>query len=243
MLCEAESDSPIEVFCKLSAGCFEGVANLAREVVAACLAVDLKLPVPAPYLVEIPPDLTSVATDPEIADRLRTSSPVGFGSERVASQFSAWTTGNRVTDAMVPSALGALFFDAVIENADRRASNPNCLVAGDRLRFIDHELAFPSPSRLLDWRPPWQAGGLRWLARPEGHIFCPELRRKTHRLDFGPLRALWSTISDARLGEYRDAVPPEWEEALPAVSEALDRIRNARDNLDGVIDEIKRVLQ
>ena len=35
MLCDADTDEAIEVFCKLSAGCFEGVTSLAREVVAA----------------------------------------------------------------------------------------------------------------------------------------------------------------------------------------------------------------
>ena len=50
MLCEADTDHPLELFCKLSAGCDQGVTSLAREVVAACLAADLGLPVPIPYL-------------------------------------------------------------------------------------------------------------------------------------------------------------------------------------------------
>ena len=241
MLCEADTDGAVEVFCKLSAGCFEGVTSLAREVVAACLATDLNLPVPTPYLVEIPSTLASVVTDPDIAERLGTSSPVGFGSAKVENQFSVWTSGNRVTESMLPSALGAFVFDAVIDNADRKPSNPNCLVARDGLRLIDHELAFPSPSRLLGWRPPWQAGALSWLDRADGHLFCRELKKRN--LDFGPLRRLWSTISDDRLLEYQHAIPPEWDAVHPAVVEALDRVRNARDNLDGVIAEIRRVLQ
>ena len=241
MRCEAETDRPIEVFCKLSAGCFEGVASLAREVVAACLAADLKLPVPTPYLVEIPSALASVVMDPGIAKRLQASSSVGFGSTKVENQFSVWTTGNRVTEAMLPSALGALVFDAVIENVDRRASNPNCLVARDNFRLIDHELAFPPMSGLLDWQPPWKLGGLRWLNQADGHIFCQQLKKRP--LDFRPLQALWLAISDTRLLEYRDAIPPEWNEALPAVDEALDRARNTRGNIDGVITEIRRVLQ
>ena len=129
MLCEADTDGAVEVFCKLSAGCFEGVTNLAREVVAACLATDLNLPVPTPCLVEIPSALASAVTDPDIAERLGTSSPVGFGSAKVENQFNVWTSGNSVTDVMLPSALGALVFDAVIDNADRKPSNPNCLVS------------------------------------------------------------------------------------------------------------------
>ncbi|MDE0390993.1 MAG: hypothetical protein OXI57_02860 [Rhodospirillales bacterium] len=241
VLCEAESDQPFEVFCKLSAGCFEGVVSLAREVVAACLAADLSLPVPTPYLVEIPSDLASAVKEGDISSRLRNSSPVGFGSRNVERQFGVWTTGIRVTDAMLSTALGALVFDAVIDNADRRPSNPNCLVSGDDLRLIDHELAFTRTAGLIDWRPPWQAGALRWLDEIDGHIFASGL--KPHRLDFGSLAALWSALSDDRLSEYRDAIPPEWDEALPAVDEALGRVRDARDNFDGVIAEVERVLQ
>ena len=241
MLCEADTDGAVEVFCKLSAGCFEGVTSLAREVVAACLATDLNLPVPTPCLVEIPWILASVVTNPDISERLGASSPVGFGSAKVGNQFSVWTSGNRVTESMLPSALGAFVFDAVIDNADRKPSNPNCLVARDRLRLIDHELAFPSSRGLPGWQPPWQAGALSWLDRVDGHLFCRDL--KTHSLDFGLLRQRWSAISDDRLLEYRQAIPPEWDAAHPAVEEALDRIRNARDNLDGVIAETRRVLQ
>ena len=196
---------------------------------------------PTPYVVEIPTALASVVTDPDIAKRLGASSSVGFGSAKVGNQFSVWTSGSRVSESMLPTVLGTFVFDAVIDNADRKPSNPNCLVAGNRLHLIDHELAFPSTTGLPGWRPPWQGGALNWLDRVDGHLFCRYL--KTRDLDFGPLRQRWSAISDDRLLEYRQAIPPEWSAAHPAVVEALDRIRNARDNLDGVIAETRRVLQ
>ena len=217
---------------------------MAREVVASCLAADLNLPVPKPYLVKISPDLVAAVADVGIKKQLEGSNPVGFGSTKVGSQFSAWTTGDRVTDEMLPSALGALLFDAVIENADRRASNPNCLVAGDRFRLIDHELAFPLSSQVLNWCPPWKIGGMQWLCRANGHIFCRDLKLKSRKLllHFAVLKKKWSAVSDSRLRKYRQVVPPEWATALPAVDEALIRIRNARDNFGGIIAEIKRIL-
>lgn len=241
MECSTDPSSYVEVFCKLSFGCDEGVTSLAREVVAACLAADLKLPVPTPYFVEIPLELSSEVPDREVASRLKASSPVSFGSAKVANQFGTWSLGSRISGAMVPSALSALVFDAVIENVDRRPSNPNCLISGDRFRLIDHDLAFPNSALLIGWRPPWKAGGLGWIDRPDGHIFCQGLKKRD--LDFGPLPGLWSGVSDARLLEYRAAIPPEWSEALPKVDEALERIRNARDNIEGVIAEVERVLQ
>ena len=108
MLCETDTDGAIEVFCKLSAGCFEDVTSLAREVVAACLAIDLNLPVPTPYLVEVPSTLVSVVTDPDIAERLRTSSLIGFGSENVGTQFSVWASGSRVSESMAAFGTGGI---------------------------------------------------------------------------------------------------------------------------------------
>ncbi len=241
MLCAADTEAPVEVFCKLSSGCQEGVLNLAREVIAACLATDLGLPVPVPYLVEIPPELSAAVADASIVAQLQDSSSVGFGSARVNRPFSVWTSGNSISETLAPVALSALLFDAVIENADRRISNPNCLVAGHRIRLIDHELAFPSTAIVIGWLPPWREGGLNWLDQPDGHIFCKGLKRRA--LDGSPLPEIWSRVSDARLLEYRAAIPPEWNEAFPAVDEALDRIRGGRDNLDRVIAEIQRVLQ
>lgn len=46
------------------------------------------------------------------------------------------------TEATRPTAAGVLLFDAIIQNPDRRDENPNCLVQGNELRMIDHELAF-----------------------------------------------------------------------------------------------------
>ena len=243
MLCDGDSDSPVELFCKLSVRCEENVRNLAREVIAALLTGDLGLPVPKPFLVDIPPALAEDMAGADIAAQIRQSSPVGFGSMKVDNQFGLWNSGSRVTQAMVPIALSALVFDAIIDNSDRRESNPNCLVSGERIRLIDHDLALPARATLLGWQPPWERGSVAWLGRLGGHIFCADLRNRRQRIDLSPLPGVWSAISDPRLEAYRAAVPPEWNEAQGAVEEALDRIRNARDNIDGVIAEIERVLQ
>ncbi len=246
MRCNEEASEPLELFCKLSGGCDEGVVSLVHELIAACLAADLNLPIPIPYLVETPRELAEIIVDKKVRETLYRSSSLAFGSKYVGSQFLVWTAGTKITPAMLPSALATFIFDAVIDNPDRRPSNPNCLVAGSQIRLIDHELAFQPPLAFLSWRPPWEEGGMHWLEEADRHIFLKELKQRGKNrlpLDFGPIRALWSALSDARLGDYRAAIPDEWNGNAPVIDAALERIRNARDNIDGVVAEAERVLQ
>ena len=236
--CETDDGEEFEVFAKLSAGCDQGVVNLAREAVAACLAADLGLPVPKPWLAKIPTELAQAVTDAEIADRLRRSSPIAFGSSRM-QQVTTWSSGHRLTDASRPIAAGILLFDAIIQNPDRRIENPNCLVRGDDLRIIDHELAFAHGLILL-WRAPWVPGGMHDLETPGRHIFVSHLKGSS--IDFSPIKSRWTALSDARLQEYHQTIPPEWAAARPDIDKALKLIADARDNIDACIGELGRIL-
>ena len=197
MSCDSGADENIEVFCKVSDGCEEGILGLAREVVAACIADCLDLPVPDPWLVDLPEALPNALQDVSIARRIRGSSNVAFGSTFLRRPFSVWPQGKRISRSMLPVALGAFVFDAVIENVDRRTSNPICLVAGEEIRLIDHELAFPQ--NLVGNRvSPWELGGMQWLKDRDQHIFFEGLRKQARHLDFGPLRRLWLALTDRR---------------------------------------------
>lgn len=114
-------------------------------------------------------------------------------------------------------------------------------MTGDRIRLIDHELAFPR-TLIGDRESPWQLGGLQWLKDPRRHIFYDSLSKHASILEFRSIRRAWTALSDSRLGEIRAAIPQEWGEALPAVDQALGQVRKARDNMNGVISEVKRVL-
>ncbi len=239
LICEDEAGETVDLFCKVSAGCDQGVSSLAREVVGACLAADLRLPIPRPYRVEISRDFAAVVSDDRFRTKLHNSSEIGFGSLKVPNQFAIWAKGNTIPDIMVPEAAAIFMFDAIIQNPDRRDGNPNCMVRGTDLRIFDHELAFMT-HQLLFWVPPWQAGGLRWIEAPGTHIFLPGLKGRT--IDYGPIKDCWSSLSDQRILEYRDAVPNVWAGVGPAVDAALQLIRDARDNIDGCLDEMRRVL-
>ncbi|WP_324255536.1 HipA family kinase [Xanthobacter autotrophicus] len=237
--CELDSGEEVEVVAKFSAGCFEGEISLAMEVLAACLAADLGLPIPEPFAVEVSPEWANTIPDAARRAKILAGSPVAFGSRLAVGQFAAWNSGNQILDAMRPKAAGIFVFDAAIQNVDRRTSNPNCLVRGDDLIIFDHELAFSHRLPLLGWIPPWRLGGLTSFEHG-GHIFWSGL--KGSNVDLSPVRAAWAGLSDSRIADYEAAVPAEWANAASAVAVAAKLIRDARDNMDGVLAEVRRVL-
>jgi hypothetical protein len=236
----ARADGTIdEVVVKFSAFCDQQQENLAMEAVAACLAGDLKLPIPEPLLVLIPTELVAIIPDEERRKRVRASSPIAFGSKLVTGGYSIWTPNTRIGEGMVDIAAGVFAFDAIIQNPDRRTENPNCLVRGENIRIFDHELAF-GHRLVLKWQPPWAKNGLNWLETKGRHIFRPELRRSM--IDYGAIKASWMTITDDRLMAYERSVPLEWGAAAERVRAALGLIRDARTNVDACFAEIRRVL-
>jgi hypothetical protein len=236
----ARADGTIaEVVVKLSAFCDQQQENLAMEAVAACLAGDLKLPIPEPMLVVIPTEWVAIIPDDERRKRAKVSSSIAFGSRLVTGGYSIWTPDTRINEAMVDTAAGVFAFDAIIQNPDRRAENPNCLVRGENIRIFDHELAF-GHRLMLQWQPPWAKNGLNWLETKGRHIFRPELRRSM--IDFDAIKTSWVMITDDRLAIYERSIPPEWGAATDRVKAALSPIRDARTNVDACIAEIQRVL-
>ena len=239
LICETQAGDEVEVVAKFSANCDQGVTNLAREVIAACLAGDLGLPLPTPYLLDITPAWAASVTDAAIRANIQRSAPVAFGSSFAGAQFSAWNDGTTLRPAMVPLALATFVFDAIIQNPDRRSSNPNCLVRGDTFRIFDHELAF-AHGLILGWKPPWTPGSLQLLEQPGFHIFRRKLRGVD--LDFAPVRESWKQLPDSRIDGYAATVPVKWAQAAADVAGAIALIKSARDQIDACIVEIQRVL-
>jgi hypothetical protein len=240
LMCERPDGSDIEVMAKFSAFCEEGAVHLMREVVAACLAGDLGLPIPEPVIIDLSDDWIESVFDPTYRSKLMSSTKAAFGSKLVGSQFSIWNKGVMLNESNQAQAAAIFVFDAIIQNPDRRVDNPNCLVAGSQFRIIDHELAF-SHGQVLFWKPPWVTGSLSLLQQPGNHIFRDGLRNRT--IDYAPIRSAWGAVTNDMLVQYKAAVPLAWGVKADAVEAAVSLIRDARDRIDDCLVEVQRVLK
>lgn len=236
LACESDEGEEVEVVAKLSAGLDRGIAGLVAEAIAAMLAADLDLPVPEPFLVRLDKAFVADLADAEVKALASRSVPIAFGSKKLPPGFSIWPTDKAVPKALRDAAVEIFAFDALIQNADRRAENPNCLCDGRTFAIFDHELAFLTEG-IIGWRPPWEVGALEhWR-----HLFRDSLRGGENHLD--RFAGAWQAISDPRLVEYRAALPTEWGLDGGSADHALGYIANVRDNIEPAMAEVARVLK
>ena len=226
---------------KFSKGADIGAGGLMREAVCAMLASDLGLPVPEPFLVRVDGAFRDAvrSVNPAVATLLDRSIDVGFGSKKLISGFSTWTQNRSLPKSMQSAAVEIFAFDALIQNPDRRPERPNLLVRGESIAIFDHELALITEG-LIGWRPPWEIGALHTAGQPEAHVFAAPLKGKALNLD--RLIGAWESITDERLAEYRNALPPEWDAASETANSAIHFIMQLRDNIRPAIAEVMRVL-
>ncbi len=129
-------------------GTAEGLLPLVAEMVVGALAEALELATPERQLVEIGPELASDDPHEELADLLRRSVGLNLGL--------SWLDGFRnVTAAdagrIEPELAAAIvWFDALVQNPDRTARNPNLMIKAGQIQLIDHGAA-------LDFHHDWQS--------------------------------------------------------------------------------------
>lgn len=234
---ETAEGEAIEVVAKLASACERKGNALANEVIGACLAYSLGLPIPEPFILSISPEWK--ATLPlEYASKVTAGDTLAFGSKLVWPQWPTWTQGHLISEKMTQTAAGIFAFDAFVDNVDRRQDNSNCLVSGDELRIFDHELAWPPA--LLFAKKPWVLDGLSSISQPGNHIFRQDLRARP--IDTKAIRDVWAGLQDSDISAYGAAVPAEWKDAA-FVDGVLQQIRDVRDNIDGCMTEFERVLK
>lgn len=135
------------------------------ELVSAQLADDLGLDVPRAAVVDVPSDFADIIPDADASAMVRNSVGLNFASIHLGQGFTTWPPERAPHGAQRDQAAAIFAFDALIQNPDRRAQNPNLWSRSDRLGVYDHEQAFSFlflpiiGGALRPWNPADQAAG------------------------------------------------------------------------------------
>ena len=204
LVCENEAGEEVEVVAKFRGHPQIMPGGLLAEAVASLLALDLDLPVQTPYRIAIERAFADTVPDAALRAVIQKSEGMNFGCAKWAPGYTIWPRDKTPSREMKQSLMEVFAFDGLIQNPDRRQSNPNCAFLGSNLLIFDHESAF---SHFLSILPvaPWDAGGLAFL---KDHIFFQALRGGNLALD--RFQGALEAIDGPRLDAYIAAVPAEW---------------------------------
>lgn len=203
LVCHDVRGESVEVVTKLKGHPKLHPGGLASELFCAQLAHDMAIDVPPPCIVEITPEFLPIV--PESCRHLfKSSLGDNFGSPFWAPGFGLWPDKIDPPAHLLNKMGEILAFDALIQNTDRKADNPNCVLKGDQILLYDHECAF---SNLLNIFPVegWTPQGLSFM---HSHVFKHALRN--HILDLGRFKTALDSIDESLMLAYSVAIPEDW---------------------------------
>jgi hypothetical protein len=213
------------------------------ELIAAPLAEHLGLEVPQAAVVNVPAGFEAIVP-PTYAPVFRASPGKNFGSVHLGPGFTTWPAGRSPVGAQKEQAVEIIAFDLLVQNADRKARNPNLWSRSERVGVYDHEMAFTSLHLpIIGGAPkPWvladQADGFRFV---EEHAFYGPLRGS--KLDLDSFEERLAALSDTVIRGLMRDVPEEWQRGNNLCDEITNYLREARENRTAFLNFVKHLLR
>jgi hypothetical protein len=100
-------------------------------------------------------------------------------------------------------------FDLLTQNPDRRETNPNCALKGDKILAFDFEKSLSFLYPILGQKPePWELSKLR-LSGDERHIFKSNLKAREKEINWQPLVKKVKQINKEKIEEMCSLIPLE----------------------------------
>jgi hypothetical protein len=217
----------------------DGKLGALLELLGSRLAAHFGIMVPEPVAVNVDAGFAALLTgDPQFNGHtplIQSNIGLNFGS-RYLNPVSQWQGGRRIPDTMVDSAVEIFAFDALIQNPDRRVTNPNLLTMGSSFYVYDHETSFSFLQAILQPPEPWIVENEPYLKQ---HIFHDGLKKRA--IDLTAFCERLTQLTDAVLLGFRTEVPAEWMHAGLATIEG--HLRAVREHPAEFEEQIKRCLR
>jgi hypothetical protein len=229
-------DEEADYVVKLRGGIEEGAAGLVCEVVAAELADYFGIGHPEAAIIGLDDELANLvaAQEPDKAELVRRSIGMNFGT-KLLSSLVIWPVDRNPSASQLEAAAEVFAFDALIQNPDRRFSNPNVGTVGERVFIFDHELAFSFRRDIFRDNEPWKVSRLRFW--PE-HVFFNVLRRRALPIEgFMERLAAFPTNMIDQIGEQ---IPTAWGRDL--IHTIKDHLSLVSANAEEFREELLRSL-
>lgn len=204
------------------------LSGLFCEIIGNLLARDFGIDTPEPGLINLSEKFTASANSVLRGHSLQLLPGIGVGCEQLPKGFTSPVVGASLNPEELAQAALIYGYDLIVQNPDRYAKNPNCLMGGGRIVAIDFNLAFSFIFPVIGGlREPWKLSQLRFR---DEHLFRRPLRNQ--QIDWKPLRVAVEALARTRIESWARALPATWQEWTGSVCDHLTTIKEHAAELE-----------
>lgn len=182
--------------------------DLYCETLGNLLAREFGIETPEPFIVRIDEGFVQATKKSLWEESLKIQVGLGVGCEYFSQGFTAVKSNMFLSKEKLEQAVMIYGFDLLTQNPDRRESNPNCAVKGDKIIAFDFEKSLSFLYPILGQKTePWELSRLR--LGDERHIFKSNLKAREKEINWQPLVEKLKQINKGKLEEICSLIPFE----------------------------------
>lgn len=207
----SSEDIPVRKALLVKANRLPRITNLDLycEVLGNLLARELGIETPEPFIVEIDEDFVQVNRKILWENSLALKTGLGVGCEYFSQGFTAVTSNINLSKEKLEQAIMIYGFDLLTQNPDRRETNPNCAIKGDKIIAFDFEKSLSFLYPIFGQKPaPWELSKLK-LSGNDRHIFKANLKAREKEINWQPLVEKVKQINTEKVEELCSSIPFE----------------------------------
>lgn len=174
----------VDLVVKPRAGYADRQDAIYKEIFSTVLARKLGVFTPTSVIVNLPNGLEFGAEDyPESKAMIEQSYGLNYATVFLGSDWKTWTNGANPGSLRQEFIQSSFCFDALVQNADRKADNPNLMWKGDQLATLDFDRAFSYGGKQIKEVIP--------MLQVEQHVLCPQVKAVEGKLIGADLWDAW----------------------------------------------------
>lgn len=183
--------------------------DLYCEVLGNLLAREFGIYTPKPFIVRIDDDFIKATRKPLWEENIKLQEGVGIGCEYFSQGFTIVKSNMFLSKEKFEQAVMIYGFDLLTQNPDRRETNPNCAIKGDRIVAFDFEKSLSFLFHILGQKSePWELSKFN-MSNNDRHIFKSNLKAKEKEIDWQPLIQKTKQMSKEKIEELCSLIPLE----------------------------------
>ena len=174
------------------------------------MAREFGIETPDPFIVQIDEDFVQATRKPLWEEGIKIKPGLGVGCEYFSQGFTVVKSNMFLSKEKFEQAVMIYGFDLLTQNPDRKETNPNCAIKGDKIIAFDFEKSLSFLFLILGQKAePWELSKLN-LTGNERHVFKGNLKAKQNEINWQPLIEKVKQISKEKLEEICSLIPIEF---------------------------------